>query len=67
MDDPIRFTCPICGALPDDPCIRIDGTLMPGPHSGRKSLPPGTKPVPRQDFKPIRYPDRERSQAIEGK
>jgi hypothetical protein len=50
MNDPIRFKCPICGALPDDPCVRIDGTLTPGPHSGRKSVATGTKPAPRQDF-----------------
>jgi len=66
MDDPIRFKCPICGALPNDPCVRIDGTLMPGPHGGRKSVAPKTKPDPRQDFKPSRYPGCERSKATEG-
>ena len=50
MDNPIRFKCPTCGALPDDPCVRIDGTLMPGPHNGRKSVAPRTKPAPRQNF-----------------
>jgi hypothetical protein len=50
MNDPIRFKCPICGALPDDPCVRIDGTLVPGPHSGRKSVTQGTKPAPRPAF-----------------
>jgi hypothetical protein len=66
MDDLIRFKCPICGALPDDPCVRIDGTLMPGPHSGRKSVAPDAKPVPRQDFEPSRYQGCERSKATEG-
>ena len=50
MDDSIRFKCPICGALPNDACVRTDGTLTPGPHRGRKSVAPGAKPVPRQDF-----------------
>ena len=50
MDDSIRFKCPICGALPNDACVRTDGTLTPGPHRGRKAVAPGAKPVPRQDF-----------------
>jgi len=50
MDDSIRFKCPICGAFPNDACVRTDGTLTPGPHRGRKSVVPRAKPVPRQDF-----------------
>jgi hypothetical protein len=50
MDDSIRFKCPICGALPNDACVRTDGALTPGPHRGRKSVAPGAKPDPRQDF-----------------
>jgi hypothetical protein len=65
MDDPIRFKCPICGALPDDPCVRIDGTLRPGPHSARKSVAPGAKPVPRQDVS--HTATRVVREAIEGK
>lgn len=37
--------------LPNDPCIRINGTLLPGPHSERKALARGVKPTHRhEDF-----------------
>jgi hypothetical protein len=32
------FKCPVCDAPPDQPCTRIDGHPMPGPHSKRKEL-----------------------------
>ncbi len=51
MADTISFKCPTCGALPNDPCIRINGTLLPGPHSERKALARGVKPSHRpEDF-----------------
>jgi hypothetical protein len=43
MDNPLSHICPVCGALPNDPCIRMNGTLMPGPHSKRKHLALGIK------------------------
>ena len=43
MENPLSHTCPVCGALPNEPCIRMNGTLMPGPHSKRKYLALGIK------------------------
>jgi hypothetical protein len=34
----LAFKCPACGAHPNSPCNRIDGVVMPTPHSKRKEL-----------------------------
>jgi len=36
MSDPLTVKCPACGALPNNPCARIDGKVLPGPHRRRK-------------------------------
>jgi hypothetical protein len=38
MSDPLTLKCPTCGALPNNQCARIDGSLLPSPHQRRKEL-----------------------------
>jgi hypothetical protein len=38
MIEPLTLKCPVCGALANDPCVRISGALLPGPHRKRKEL-----------------------------
>jgi hypothetical protein len=33
----LKFACPACGAKPNEPCVRINGTAMPEPHTKRKA------------------------------
>jgi hypothetical protein len=43
MNNPLNNKCPVCGALVNAPCARINGTLMPGPHRKRMELTLGIK------------------------
>ena len=43
MNDPLAIKCPACGALPNAPCVRINGALLSGPHRKRKELALGIK------------------------
>ena len=49
MNDALNFKCPVCGALPNGPCFRMDGTLMPGPHSQRSARAMGIVDMTRAD------------------
>ena len=49
MTEPMTLKCPACGALPNTPCVRINGTLLPGPHSKRKELALGLNLTSRSD------------------
>ena len=56
MNDPMTLRCPVCGALPGAPCVRISGTLLPGPHSKRKELALGLKMASRSEANQQSYP-----------
>jgi hypothetical protein len=34
----LEVMCPACGAQPKEPCLRINGAVMPEPHTKRKTL-----------------------------
>jgi hypothetical protein len=44
----LGFKCSACGALPENPCMKMDGTPMPGSHSKRRELALGV-PLSRKD------------------
>jgi hypothetical protein len=43
MANPLSAKCPVCGALPNKQCIRLNGTRMPGPHARRVVVVSGVK------------------------
>ena len=45
----LELACPACGAEPRGECHRIDGHVMPQPHSARRNLVLGIKPRNRRD------------------
>ena len=40
--------CPVCGAKPREGCHRIDGRPMTEPHSDRRNLVMGIRPIDNQ-------------------
>lgn len=40
----LEYICPACGAMPKEPCVRIDGKQMSEPHTKRKNLTLITRP-----------------------
>jgi hypothetical protein len=38
-----ELPCPVCGALPGNPCTRLEGGLMPRPHSKRCGVFPANQ------------------------
>ncbi|HZD33511.1 MAG TPA: hypothetical protein VE779_17835 [Candidatus Angelobacter sp.] len=34
----LEYICPACGAMPKEPCVRLDGKPMSEPHTKRKNL-----------------------------
>ncbi len=43
MTNPLNVKCPVCGALANKLCIRLNGTRMPGPHAKRVVVVSGVK------------------------